>query len=87
MTTHAWSGQVIETPDGCLTSARSRAHQYIATGFAGNGLTFGTVAALIIVGRDLGVANPWSALFDLDRSSRAPGFWTTSRGTRTIPTT
>lgn len=74
-TAHAWSGQVIETPDGLPYIGESSPHQYIATGFAGNGLTFGTVAALIISDAILGVANPWAALFALDRPVVRRGFW------------
>jgi Rieske Fe-S protein len=49
--------------------------QFVATGFAGNGMTFGTLAAMMA--RDLitGVANPWQHLFDADRSVVARGPW------------
>ena len=46
--THRWSGQVIETPDGLPYIGQSADHQYSATGYAGNGLTFGTLAGLMI---------------------------------------
>ncbi len=42
--THRWSGQVIETPDG-LPYIGQNVHQYVATGYSGNGLTFGTSRA------------------------------------------
>lgn len=74
-TTHAWSGQVIETPDGLPYIGQSAPHQYVATGFAGNGLTFGTVAAMIIADALTGVSNPWAPLFDLDRSVLRRGLW------------
>jgi glycine/D-amino acid oxidase-like deaminating enzyme len=38
--THRWSGQVIETPDGLPYIGTNADHQYAATGYAGNGLTF-----------------------------------------------
>jgi hypothetical protein len=41
--THRWSGQVIETPDGLPYIGQTMDHQYAATGYAGNGLTFGTL--------------------------------------------
>ena len=40
--THHWSGQVIETNDGLPYIGETSAHQFAATGFAGNGTTFGT---------------------------------------------
>ena len=42
--THRWSGQVIETPDGLPYIGKMADHQYVATGFGGNGMTFGTLA-------------------------------------------
>jgi hypothetical protein len=42
------SGQVVETPDGLPYIGRSADHQYSATGYAGNGLTFGTLAGIMI---------------------------------------
>jgi hypothetical protein len=35
-----------------------------ATGYAGNGLTFGTLAGIMISDAILGRSNPWSELFD-----------------------
>lgn len=37
---------------------------FVATGFSGNGMTFGTVAGLLIADQVLGRENPWSDLFD-----------------------
>ena len=65
--THHWSGQVIETPDGLPYLGRNRDHQYVATGFAGNGMTFGTLGAMIAVDGILGRENPWTELFDTSR--------------------
>jgi glycine/D-amino acid oxidase-like deaminating enzyme/nitrite reductase/ring-hydroxylating ferredoxin subunit len=64
---HRWSGQVIETPDGLPYIGEVASKQFIATGFAGNGMTFGTLAG--IMARDLasGVKNPWRELFDPHR--------------------
>ena len=58
--THRWSGQVIETPDGLPYIGQSADHQYSATGYAGNGLTFGTLAGIMISDAILGRSNPWS---------------------------
>jgi len=73
--THRWSGQVIETPDGLPYIGRSAEHQYSATGFAGNGLTFGTLAAMIIADAIEGRANPWAELFDPARKALGRGLW------------
>jgi glycine/D-amino acid oxidase-like deaminating enzyme/nitrite reductase/ring-hydroxylating ferredoxin subunit len=73
--THRWSGQVIETPDGLPYIGQNADHQYAATGFAGNGLTFGTVAGLIISDAILGRSNPWAELFDPSRKALTRGLW------------
>jgi len=73
--THRWSGQVIETPDGLPYIGRSADHQYTATGFAGNGLTFGTLAGMMISEAILGQANPWVDLFDPGRKALTRGLW------------
>jgi glycine/D-amino acid oxidase-like deaminating enzyme/nitrite reductase/ring-hydroxylating ferredoxin subunit len=73
--THRWSGQVIETPDGLPYIGRSADHQYTATGYAGNGLTFGTLAGMMIADAILGRANPWSELFDPGRKAITRGLW------------
>jgi glycine/D-amino acid oxidase-like deaminating enzyme/nitrite reductase/ring-hydroxylating ferredoxin subunit len=68
--THRWSGQVIETTDGLPFIGEAGTRQYIATGFAGNGMTFGTLAAMIVRDAIVGdVANPWRELFDAGRSA------------------
>jgi glycine/D-amino acid oxidase-like deaminating enzyme/nitrite reductase/ring-hydroxylating ferredoxin subunit len=73
--THRWSGQVIETPDGLPYIGQSADHQYSATGYAGNGLTFGTLAGLMIADAILERSNPWSELFDPGRKALTRGLW------------
>lgn len=73
--THRWSGQVIETPDGLPYIGATAEHQYAGTGYAGNGLTFGTLAGMMIADRILGRANPWSDLFDPARKAIRHGLW------------
>lgn len=72
---HQWSGQVIETPDGLPYIGKMTDHQYSATGFCGNGLTFGTLAALMISDAIQGLKNPWTDLFDPSRRAIRPGLW------------
>jgi Rieske Fe-S protein len=70
-----WSGQVIETPDGLPYIGSTADGQHTATGFAGNGLTFGTLAGMIISDAILGRPNPWSDLFAPDRKAVTRGAW------------
>ena len=44
---HRWSGQVISTPDGLPYIGENAERQFIATGYCGNGITFGTIAAMM----------------------------------------
>jgi Rieske Fe-S protein len=73
--THRWSGQAIETPDGLPYIGQNTEHQYVATGFAGNGLTFGTLAGIMISDSILQRSNPWIELFDPDRKALRRGLW------------
>jgi glycine/D-amino acid oxidase-like deaminating enzyme/nitrite reductase/ring-hydroxylating ferredoxin subunit len=73
--THRWSGQVIETPDGLPYIGRSAEHQYSATGYAGNGLTFGTLAGMMMSDAILQRSNPWTELFDPGRKALTRGLW------------
>ena len=51
-------------------------HQFGATGFAGNGMTFGTLGAIMATDWALGRSNPWQDLFDPGRKKLAAGLWT-----------
>ncbi len=67
--THAWSGQVVETIDGLPFIGPMGDTQFVATGYSGNGMTFGTVAAFMARDWILARTNPWSSLFDPKRAS------------------
>jgi glycine/D-amino acid oxidase-like deaminating enzyme/nitrite reductase/ring-hydroxylating ferredoxin subunit len=73
--THRWSGQVIETPDGLPYIGETAPRQFAGTGYSGNGLTFGTLTAMMAADRIAGRTNPWSALFDPSRTSVRGGAW------------
>jgi glycine/D-amino acid oxidase-like deaminating enzyme/nitrite reductase/ring-hydroxylating ferredoxin subunit len=73
--THRWSGQVIQTPDGLPYIGETAPHQYAATGFVGNGLTFGTLAAIMIADAIAGRRNPWADLFAPERKALTRGVW------------
>ena len=72
--THRWSGQVIETPDGLPYIGETAAHQFVGTGYSGNGMTFGTLTGMMAADRIIGRASPWSALFDPARKTLG-GVW------------
>jgi glycine/D-amino acid oxidase-like deaminating enzyme/nitrite reductase/ring-hydroxylating ferredoxin subunit len=73
--THRWSGQVIETTDGLPYIGKMADHQYAATGFAGNGMTFGTLAGIMMSDAIAGRPNPWADLFDPGRAAVRRGLW------------
>jgi Rieske Fe-S protein len=64
-----WSGQIIESADGLPYVGRNSLskHVYVATGYSGNGMTGGTLAATILTDQVRGIANDWSALLDATR--------------------
>jgi glycine/D-amino acid oxidase-like deaminating enzyme/nitrite reductase/ring-hydroxylating ferredoxin subunit len=73
--THRWSGQVVETPDGLPFIGETSSRQFAATGYAGNGMTFGTIAGLMARDAALGRPNPWAELFDTGRTKVKGGAW------------
>jgi glycine/D-amino acid oxidase-like deaminating enzyme/nitrite reductase/ring-hydroxylating ferredoxin subunit len=64
---HRWSGQVIVTPDGLPYIGPNEEDQFIATGYNGNGFTFGTIAAVMARDWVTGVKSPWRELFAPER--------------------
>lgn len=69
--THRWSGQVVVTADGLPYIGSDGHGQFLATGFSGNGYTFGTLAAMMACDAFRGRTNPWETTFALER--RKPG--------------
>ena len=72
---HRWSGQVIETNDGLPFIGETAERQFAATGFGGNGMTFGTLGAIMAVDKLLHRKNPWEDLFDIGRKKLRGGTW------------
>ncbi len=70
-----WSGQVIETNDGLPFMGETAEKQFVATGFAGNGMTFGTLGAMMALDAASGRKNPWQELFDVHRKKLLGGTW------------
>jgi glycine/D-amino acid oxidase-like deaminating enzyme/nitrite reductase/ring-hydroxylating ferredoxin subunit len=73
--THRWSGQVVETPDGLPYIGETAEHQFAGTGYAGNGMTFGTLAGMMAADWAAGRSNPWADLFDPGRKKIRGGLW------------
>ena len=73
--THRWLGQVIETDDGLPYIGEHADGEFIATGFAGNGFTFGTLAGMMARDAVLGRPNPWADLLRVDRKPFHGGVW------------
>lgn len=70
-----WSGQVNESHDGLPFIGQTVDRQFVASGFSGNGFTFGTLAAMMIRDAIVGRKNPWSELFDPGRLPNRGGIW------------
>jgi glycine/D-amino acid oxidase-like deaminating enzyme/nitrite reductase/ring-hydroxylating ferredoxin subunit len=68
-TDYRWSGQIIEPADGLPYIGRNSAsrHVYVATGYSGNGMTGGTLAAIMLADELRGVKSPWRQLLDATR--------------------
>lgn len=64
---YRWTGQVVETPDGLPLIGETAKDQFVATAFAGNGMTFGTLGGMMAYDAVLGRKNPWQDLFAVSR--------------------
>lgn len=63
---YRWSGQIIE-PHGGIPLIGGSDGIYISTGYSGQGMTFGTLGAMIVADLIAGAENPWAELFDPSR--------------------
>lgn len=69
---YRWSGEVFEPLDGVAHIGRNTAdadNVYICTGDSGNGLTHGTLGAMLIRDLIIGRENPWESLYSPSRVS------------------
>lgn len=66
---YKWSAQQFKAADGIPYIGLSSSNNitYIATGFSADGLTYGTLAAMIITDAILGIDNPWVTAYDASR--------------------
>jgi glycine/D-amino acid oxidase-like deaminating enzyme/nitrite reductase/ring-hydroxylating ferredoxin subunit len=68
-TDYRWSGQIVTSADGLPYVGRNSLSNdvYVATGYAGNGVTQGTMAAMVIADQIVGRDNALSELLDATR--------------------
>jgi glycine/D-amino acid oxidase-like deaminating enzyme/nitrite reductase/ring-hydroxylating ferredoxin subunit len=65
---YRWSGQILEPVDGLPSiGGASNGKVFVSTGYAGQGMTFGTVGGMIVADLITGVDNPWAELFKPQR--------------------
>lgn len=66
---YRWSGQIIEPPDGLPYIGRNphAEHVFVATGFSGQGMTFGAFSGDMLSDLVLGRTSEWTELFDPKR--------------------
>jgi nitrite reductase/ring-hydroxylating ferredoxin subunit len=66
---HRWSGQVMESIDGLAFIGRVEQGRevFVVTGDCGNGMTHGTIAALLLPDLIQGRPHPWSDVYDPTR--------------------
>jgi glycine/D-amino acid oxidase-like deaminating enzyme/nitrite reductase/ring-hydroxylating ferredoxin subunit len=82
---HHWSGQVICSPDGLPYVGENAEGQFVATAYCGNGITFGTVAAMMARDWSAGRKNPWTELFAVDRKKIKGAAWNYLRENKDYP--
>ncbi len=73
----AWSSQYFEPVDGMPSigiAPSSNGRVYIAAGYRGNGMTFGTIASAVITDLITGTENPYEKLFNPKRFKPTAGF-------------
>lgn len=66
---HRWSGPIIEPDDGIayIGPLLTNKNIYVATGFSGNGMTYGTISGMIIADSILGKKNFYANLYKAKR--------------------
>ena len=69
---YRWSGHILEPVDGLAYIGRNPMDSdnvYVVTGHSGNGLTYSTIAGLLITDLIVGRKNPWESIYDPSRIS------------------
>ena len=69
---YTWSGQIMQSVDGLAFIGRNpmdASNVYVVTGDSGNGMTYGTIAAILITDLIEERPNSWQSLYDPSRKS------------------
>jgi nitrite reductase/ring-hydroxylating ferredoxin subunit len=61
---YSWSGQIGNAAGGLAFIGREKNNLYVATGFSGNGMTYGTISGILIRDLILGKENAWAKIYD-----------------------
>jgi glycine/D-amino acid oxidase-like deaminating enzyme/nitrite reductase/ring-hydroxylating ferredoxin subunit len=67
---YEWSGQVLEPVDGLAyigPNPMDKASIFVATGFSGTGMTYGTISGMLLTDLIQGRKNPWAETYDPSR--------------------
>jgi glycine/D-amino acid oxidase-like deaminating enzyme len=72
---YRWSGTLVESADGRPYIGEVQRGIFVATGFGGSGMTYGTLAGMMAVEAARGARTPWTDLFDPRRSMVLTGPW------------
>ena len=67
---HRWSGRIVESIDGLAYIGRNpmdSENVYVVTGDSGMGLTYGTIAGILLTDLIMGRENPWTELYNPSR--------------------
>lgn len=62
-----WAGQQYRAADGLPYIGKADGRAYYLTGFATDGLVYGTLASMIVTDHILGTDNEWASTFDVSR--------------------
>lgn len=65
--TYFWGGQQYRSADSLPYIGKHGEHIYFMTGFASDGLVYGTLAAMIVSDQLLGNSNPWEDIYKAGR--------------------
>lgn len=66
--THRWQGGILEPSDGLPLIGKYDAHQYVASAFSGNGMTYSAISGAILADLIQGRGNRYAEIYDPRRS-------------------
>jgi glycine/D-amino acid oxidase-like deaminating enzyme/nitrite reductase/ring-hydroxylating ferredoxin subunit len=72
--THVWAGQQYRSADSLPYIGKHGDSMYFLTGFASDGLVYGTLAAMIVSDMILGKENKWQPIYRLNRITPVRSF-------------